>query len=74
VQTQLSASEALVLLLDTPEWEQLPDETFIWIVTKADVRWVRSDHGTLALQREVAALRCGLDAGLWDESYTIWIV
>jgi CHAT domain-containing protein len=30
------------------------------------VRWVRSDLGTAALTREVAALRCGLDATAWD--------
>jgi len=28
---------------------------------------VRSDLGTEALKREVAALRCGLDAALWDD-------
>ena len=35
-------------------------------MTKSDVRWVRSDLGTAALTREVAALRCGLDATAWD--------
>jgi CHAT domain-containing protein/tetratricopeptide (TPR) repeat protein len=68
VQTQLLAGEALVLFLDTREWKPAPEETFIWVVTKTDVRWVRSDLGTSALTREVAALRCGLDAGLWDDS------
>ena len=66
VQAQLGADEALVLFLDTPEWKPLPEETFIWVVTKTDVRWVRSDLGTAALTREVAALRCGLDATAWD--------
>ena len=66
VQAQLGADEALVLFLDTPEWRPLPEETFIWVVTKSDVRWVRSDLGTAALTREVAALRCGLDATAWD--------
>jgi len=43
-----------------------PEETFIWVVTKSDVRRVRSDLGTQSLQREVAALRCGLDYdGTW---------
>ena len=67
VQSQLGSDEALVLFLGTPEWTPTPEETFIWVVTKTDVRWVRSDLGTPALQREVAALRCGLDAGLWDD-------
>ena len=62
VQAQLRADEALVLFLDTPEWKPTPEETFIWVVTKTDMRWVRSDLGTPALTREVAALRCGLDA------------
>ena len=35
-------------------------------MTKSQVRWVRSDLGTAALSREVAALRCGLDATAWD--------
>jgi CHAT domain len=35
------------------------------VVTKSEVRWARSDLGTNALIREVAALRCGLDAVAW---------
>jgi CHAT domain-containing protein len=64
-QAQLGADEALVLFLDTPEAKPLPEETFIWVVTKSNVRWVRSDLGTAALTREVAGLRCGLDATAW---------
>jgi hypothetical protein len=45
---------------DTPE-----EESFVWAVTKADVRWARSALSTAALAREVAALRCGLDATAW---------
>ena len=66
VQAQLGADEALVLFLDTPEWKPTPEETFIWVVTKTDLRWVRSDLGTAALTREVQALRCGLDAAAWE--------
>ncbi len=66
VQAELRANEALVLFLDTPEWKPTPEETFIGVVTKTDMRWVRSDLGTQALTREVAALRCGLDATAWD--------
>ena len=68
VQAQLGEDEALVLFLDTPDMKPLPEETFIWVVTKTDVRWVRSDLGTAALTREVAALRCGLDAAPGDAS------
>jgi tetratricopeptide (TPR) repeat protein/CHAT domain-containing protein len=66
VQAHLGADEALVLFFDTPQVEPLPEESFIWIVTRSEVRWVRSDLGTAALGREVAALRCGLDAAAWN--------
>ena len=65
VQAQLGADEALVLFLDTPEGGPLPEETFIWVVTKTDARWVRSVLGTAVLTSEVTALRCGLDAAAW---------
>jgi CHAT domain-containing protein len=66
VQALLSSDEVLVLILDTPEWKPTPEETFIWVVTKREIRWVRSELGTPSLRREVAALRCGLDYdGTW---------
>jgi CHAT domain-containing protein/tetratricopeptide (TPR) repeat protein len=65
VQAELGADEALVLFLDTDGFRTLPGESFVWIVTKSDLRWVRSDVGTSALAHEVAALRCGLDAAAW---------
>jgi len=48
VQAQLGTDEALVLFLDTTEWKPLPEETFVWVVTKTDMRWVRSNLGTAA--------------------------
>jgi tetratricopeptide (TPR) repeat protein/CHAT domain-containing protein len=66
VHALLRPDEALVLFLDTPEWRPLPEESFIWVVTKTEVLWVRTDLGTDALTREVSALRCGLDAVAWD--------
>jgi len=66
VQALLGSDEALVLFLDTPEWKPVPEETFIWVVTKRETRWVRSELGAPSLRREVAALRCGLDYdGAW---------
>ena len=65
VQTLLDESEALLLFLDTPDLQPLSEETFVWVITKAGVRWARSDLGRTALTEEVAALRCGLDATLW---------
>jgi hypothetical protein len=66
VQASLRNNEALVLFLDTVEFKPLAEETFVWVVTKSEMRWLRSELGTAALKREVAALRCGLDARAWD--------
>src|SRR5262249_18496443 len=67
VQASLRDDEALVLFLDTDDrFKPLPEETFVWVVTKRHVRWLRSELGTAALRREVWALRCGLDATAWD--------
>ena len=67
-QAQLGTDEVLVFFLDTPNWRPTPEETFIWAITKTDVRWVRIDLGTKALMQHVAVLRCGLDQTRW---YTI---
>jgi CHAT domain-containing protein/tetratricopeptide (TPR) repeat protein len=64
---QLGEDEALVVVFDTPEAKPAPEETFIWVLTRANLRWVRSDLGTAAVSREVQALRCGLDSGAWDK-------
>jgi CHAT domain-containing protein/tetratricopeptide (TPR) repeat protein len=65
VQADLRPDEVLVLFLDTPEEKPAPGETFVWIVTKNELRWIRSDLGAASLAREVGALRCGLDATAW---------
>ncbi|MGA7324297.1 MAG: CHAT domain-containing tetratricopeptide repeat protein [Rhodomicrobium sp.] len=67
VQALLGADEALILFLNTPAWKPTPEETFIWAVTKTDMRWVRSGLGMAALAREVQALRCGLDVEAWED-------
>ena len=67
VQAMLRPDEALVLLLDTSAWAPTPEETFVWAVTKTQVRWVRSGLGTSALAERVGALRCGLDHTLWAD-------
>jgi CHAT domain-containing protein/tetratricopeptide (TPR) repeat protein len=67
VRALLRADEALVLFVDAPEHKQtkLPQETFIWVVTSTEARWVRTGLGTKALREQVASLRCGLDHALW---------
>lgn len=70
LQADLKDDEALVLMLDTSEMKPMPEETFVWVVTRTDMRWVRSQLGTASLAREVAALRCGLDLTAWDREAT----
>jgi len=66
LQRDLHADEALILFLDTTEFTPAPEETFVWVVTKTDLRWFRSKLGAPSLRREVTALRCGLDyEGSW---------
>jgi CHAT domain-containing protein/tetratricopeptide (TPR) repeat protein len=66
VQAMLREDEVLVAFVDTPAWRPTAEETFVWLVSKSGMRWVRSALGTPLLLREVAALRCGLDRwGNW---------
>ena len=65
VSALLRDEEALVIFFDTPQLNPTPEETFIWVVTKTDMRLARSDLGSAALTREVQALRCGLDHTAW---------
>jgi len=68
IQMQLGADETLILFLDTPQWNPAPEETFIWVLTKTQIRWVRSELGRSGLANEVQALRCGLDYSAWETS------
>src|SRR6516225_6891333 len=43
----------------------MPRLTFIWVITRTDVRWIKSEFGTKALTERVTALRCGLDDEEW---------
>jgi len=54
----------LVTFLDT-NYAFPPEETFVRVVTKTEIRWVLSELGTAALARQVQALRCGLDTEAW---------
>ena len=66
VQGQLRVDEALVLFLVTPALKPTPEESFIWVVTKTDLRWVRIELGTTALTERITALTCGLDRAAWN--------
>ena len=67
VQAELQDDEALVYFVDTPKWESTPEETFIWLITKNDFKWVRPPLGTLELTSIVNSLHCGLDAVGWQD-------
>jgi CHAT domain-containing protein/tetratricopeptide (TPR) repeat protein len=67
VQAGLFPNEALILILQSPEAPPLRvEDTFVWVVTKTQSRWVRVDIGKTALEEQVQALRCGLDAEEWE--------
>ena len=68
VKAVLRDNEALILFLETTAHEPIPEETFIWVVTKSDAKWVRSELGTHGLRDEVDALRCGLDSSNWVDA------
>ena len=55
-----------MLFLDTLEVKPTPEETFIWVISKTNSRWVKSELGTKALAEQVTALRCGLDLAAWQ--------
>lgn len=65
IQVLLRHDEALLLFLDTPGAIWIPQETFLWVVTKTDMRWISAETGTEELTRDVVALRCGLDHTAW---------
>ena len=61
VQDQLGADEALIVLFDTKTWKSWRGETFIWVITGNNSRWVRCDPGTKDLSDKVTLLRRALD-------------
>ncbi|MCC7253052.1 CHAT domain-containing protein [Hyphomicrobium sp.] len=65
VQNLLLSDEALVLTIGAPALLSAPEETFVTVVTKTEVRWTRTALGPEAIAVEVSALRCGLDEEEW---------
>ncbi|MGI9386789.1 MAG: tetratricopeptide repeat protein, partial [Methyloligellaceae bacterium] len=68
VQSHLGEDEALIYIVDTPKWENTPEESFVWVVTKTNIKWVRSGLGATALESMVKSLRCGLDSVGWRDA------
>jgi hypothetical protein len=67
IQADLRADEALIITLDVPGWrKELPEETYVWAITKTGMGWSQVPIGTKAIAERVRALRCGLDyEGSW---------
>jgi hypothetical protein len=56
VQQVLHDDEALLVFLDTADrFKPLPEETFIWVVTKREVRWLRSGSKSAKNEPKVGA-------------------
>ena len=57
----LGTDEALLLFVPTR------DDTYLWVVTRSTLHWIKIALGSKALADHVKALRCGLDAiGEWQ--------
>lgn len=63
-QKQLRPNEAMLLFTTTSR------ATFVWTVTRSDVRWHSADLGEKQLAEAVGALRCGLDTDAWLDKAT----
>ena len=62
VQRWLNPNEALLLFATTAR------STFVWTVTRTDVRWHAAPIGAKQLADTVSSLRCGLDQEAWLEA------
>jgi len=61
-QRRLNPNEALLLFATTSRF------TFVWTVTRTDVRWHAASIGAKQLAETVNILRCGLDWEAWMET------
>ena len=61
IQKQLGPKDALLLFSTSERF------TFVWTVTRSDVRWHVAPLRERQLTEMVAALRCGLDSSAWSD-------
>jgi CHAT domain-containing protein len=59
-QKYLAQNEALVVIASRLH------QSLVWVITKSEARWILAPLGEEELTRDVAALRCGLDATAWN--------
>ncbi len=62
VQKQLGPNEALLLFTTTRRF------TFVWTVTRSNVRWHSAPIGAQQLAETIGILRCGLDEEAWADT------
>jgi CHAT domain-containing protein/Tfp pilus assembly protein PilF len=62
-QSLLAPDEALLLFAPTR------DSTFVWTVTRSDIRWHAAPVGAKLLTEQIRILRCGLDSAAWDDAH-----
>lgn len=68
VRDALAPGEALVWVITLKQPVAIFPDTFVWVATKERVRLVRSTLSAAGIEREVAALRCGLDITAWRDA------
>src|SRR5262249_29557724 len=61
-QKQLGPNEALLLFTTTARY------TFVWTVTRTNVRWHSAPIGAKQLAETIGILRCGLDEEAWADT------
>jgi tetratricopeptide (TPR) repeat protein/CHAT domain-containing protein len=66
-QALLGPDEALLQVLDMLPVPGISPQSFAWLISKTEARWVKLDLPTSALAREAQALRCGLDHTQWQD-------
>jgi tetratricopeptide (TPR) repeat protein len=68
-QSLLTDDEALIQFLEVRPAGAIPSEGyFAWVVTKRQARWLELGITPSAVAQQVQALRCGLDATLWQDA------
>jgi len=66
VRGKLKTEEVLIAFLDARYTGKLPEEEFVWVVTKTDALWMKLDLTPTQIATHVTALRCGLDPAAWE--------
>ncbi len=58
-QKLLGGNEALVFFLDVQETGPVPEESFVWALSRSGIKWARIPAGSKALAEKIRVLRSG---------------